>query len=708
MVFESIKKYKKNLAKKPKEIEVQTQQLPGFQIEYPKSFFELPTVKNLTEINVKYPLILPFANAHIVWNPQIEQVQYILEEPLLSEDEKKKLNVIANELIDMIQVGFNAIKDGKKVADYLESQIKKILENTDIQLDPEQFTKIMYFIYRDFIGLNQIEPLLRDPWIEDIGCDGVGIPLYIVHRKYGSLKTNVVFNDLNELREFVIKLAERCGRYVSYAEPILDGTLPDGSRVNASLAGDVTTRGPTFSIRKFAERPYSPIEIIEFGTCSPEIMAYFWYLVENGASIMIAGGVATGKTTFLNSICMFIPPEAKIVSIEDTRELRIPHEHWIPAVTRLGFGIPMPTGEKYGEITLFDLLKSSFRQNPDYVIVGEVRGKEAYVMFQGMSSGHPSLTTFHAGSIDTVIKRLTTPPIELSASLVESLDVVAIVIHAKERGKSARRIKEVEEIKSIDSETLRVITNRVSDWDPATDKFNFYGDSLVLKKIARNRGITFEDAIKEVGKRKAVLKWMLDNGIKDFEEVSKLINEYYKNPEKILERIGNADTEIKMMAPRAVEVDISMTGKSFPDVVEAKLEEPVMVEKAIVGEVITKGQEYAKPAEEKSKQEIHLEKPKEVTINVEKPEEVTFVEKLKEKVRERIGEKPKLPKFETEIEPYVEPEIIEPFEETEKVPAKETILEEEKLDLEKITKKIEPKRRSKLKKVFNYKIISEK
>jgi len=530
-------------------------ELPNFFEIQPTKFVEFPKATNLSEIDFKYSLISSFAQAHIKWDNEIEQLVYYVEEPILSNEEKKMLKTISDELIDAIQVGFNSIKDEKRAQEYLESQVIKIIESLNISITRDQFVKIMYFIYRDFIGLNKIEPLLKDPWIEDIGCDGVNIPIYVVHRKYGSLQTNVKFEDINELREFVIKLAEKSGRYISYAEPILDATLPDGSRINASLAGDVTTRGPTFSIRKFSERPYSPIELIEFNTASSDIMAFFWYLVENGASILIAGGVATGKTTFLNSICMFIPPEAKIVSIEDTRELKIPHEHWIPAVTRLGFGIPMPTGEKYGEITLFDLLKSSFRQNPDYVIVGEVRGKEAYVLFQGISSGHPSLTTFHAGSIDTVIKRLTTPPIELSASLVESLDVVVIMSHAKEKGKSARRIKEVEEIKSIDPTTLKVVANRVADWDPETDKFSFYGNSLTIEKISKFKGISVEEAWKEISRRKSVLEWMLKNGIKDYEKVSSFINQYYKNPEKVLEKI-DIKAELKIEKPKTVEIEV--------------------------------------------------------------------------------------------------------------------------------------------------------
>jgi flagellar protein FlaI len=515
--------------------------LPHFTHQSLNSFVELPPPKNLIEIDVTYPLIKNFSNVHIKWNPSEKQLLYSLEEPPLSDEDKKILDNISSSLIDLIEIRLTSIKSTPEAMSYLEEQINKVMKEFSISLTPDQYIRIMYYIYRNFVGLNEIEPLLRDPWLEDIGCDGVNIPIYVIHRKYGSLKTNIVYKNIEDLREFIVKLSERCGRYVSYAEPILDGSLPDGSRINATLAGDVATRGPTFSIRKFTERPFSPVNQMEVGTVSPLVMAYFWYLVESGASLLIAGGVATGKTTFLNSISMFIPPEAKIVSIEDTRELRIPHEHWIPSVTRLGFGIPMPTGEKYGEITLFDLLKGSFRQNPDYAIVGEVRGKEAYVMFQGMSSGHPCLSTFHAGSVDTIIKRLTTPPIELSPSLVESLDAVAIMVHAKEISKSARRIKEVDEIISIDHETSEANIFRAVEWDPRGDKFQFNKDSVLLKKIARNKGITIEDVLEEIARRKAVLEWMKEGGIKDYVKFCELINEYYKNPERILKQIGTVE-----------------------------------------------------------------------------------------------------------------------------------------------------------------------
>jgi len=407
----------------------------------------------------------------------------------------------------------------------------------------------MYYIYRNFIGYNEIHVILNDPYIEDISCDGINVPVYVIHRKYGSLKTNIVFSDSENLRKFIVKLAERCGRYVSYAEPILDASLPDGSRVAATIASDVATRGGTFTIRKFTEKPFSPIDQIEFKTANEEILAYIWYLLEHRASLLVVGGTATGKTSFLNSICMFIKPEAKIVSIEDTRELRLTHEHWVPGLARPGFGIPLPTGEKYGSVSLFDLLKEAFRQNPDYVIVGEVRGQEAYVLFQGIASGHASLSTFHAGSATDVVKRLISPPIELPSVLLEGLDAIIVMTFAKEKGGSSRRVKEIEEVVGVDEEG-NVKTICVYRWNPATDTFVKVNESVRLKKIASYFGMSYEDVLKDIERKKRFLAWLHSQGIRDYLQVTQYINEYYKNPEKFKEIIG----EVKREVTKEVEV----------------------------------------------------------------------------------------------------------------------------------------------------------
>lgn len=512
--------------------------LPDFTVGKTEHIVQFPEVKDQTKINITYPLIEPFAYANIKWNPATKEVEYFVIEPTLEKGELDLLQKISDAVIELVEVGFTSIKKTNEAIPYLHDQVQRVVRDMGIKMDDAQYTRIMYYIYKNFVGFNEIEPFMQDPNIEDISCDGIDTPIFVIHRKFGSVKTNVSFKTLDSLREFVVKLAERSGRYVSYAEPILDGTLPDGSRVAATMAGDVATRGPTFTIRKFSEKPFSPVEQMEMHTIDADLLAYFWYLVEHGGSLLVVGGVATGKTSLLNTISMFIPPEAKVVSIEDTREIRIPHEHWIAGLARTGFGIPTSTGQKYGEVTLFDLLKESFRQNPDYVIVGEVRGAETYVMFQGMSSGHPSMSTFHAGSVDSVIKRLTSPPIELAPSLIESLDVIAIMIHARERGKSARRLKEVAEIVSVDPKTQEVKTNVVFRWDPTSDAFVKVNDSVKIERLAIARGSTFEEAMRDIQDRRKVLMWLGAAGKKDYLEESKYINMYVKEKKKLFELMG--------------------------------------------------------------------------------------------------------------------------------------------------------------------------
>jgi flagellar protein FlaI len=549
-MLEKIRKMKGLLYRKVKEMEKREIELPGFAVKRAAHIVEFPEITDIKKVNVIYPLLEPFVYANIKWNDETKELMYYVMEPEMSENEINLLKKISDTLIELIEIDLSALKEPSKAIEYLQKNFAKVVKSLGITLKPLQYVKFMYYIYRNFIGYNQIEPLLQDPNIEDISCDGVSIPIYVIHRKYGSLKTNIIFTDPIELRQFVVKLAERCGRYVSYAEPILDATLPDGSRVAATLASDVATRGATFTIRKFPEKPFSITEQIKLKTASPEILAYLWYLIEHRASILVAGGVATGKTSFLNSICCFIPLEAKIVSIEDTREIKIPHQHWIPNLARVGFGIPMPTGEKYGTITLFDLLKESFRQNPDYLIVGEVRGEETYVMFQGMASGHPSIATFHAGSVDTVMRRLISPPINLSPTLVESLDIIIVMTHAKEKGKSARRIKEVVEIVGVDPKTGEVKENVVFRWNPATDEYEKVNKSIKVEKFALAKGEKVEDAFNEIEKRAEIINWIYQKGIEKYEQVTELINLYYKDPSKLEEMIGKSIQKLKL--PKAI------------------------------------------------------------------------------------------------------------------------------------------------------------
>jgi len=518
-------------------------ELPGFFIKKVTTIQELPKFDDVTKINITYSILEPFAYVNIKWDDTQKMLIYNVVEPELSEEEKKEVERISKNLIEMVEVGFEEIKEESKAIEYIKENADRIIKNLGIKLSASSYLKIMYYIYRNFVGYNEIHVILNDPYIEDISCDGVSIPVYVIHRKYGSLKTNVVFKDAESLRKFIVKLAERCGRYVSYAEPILDASLPDGSRVAATIASDVATKGGSFTIRKFTEKPFSPIDQIEFKTVNEEILAYIWYLLEHRASLLVVGGTATGKTSFLNSICMFIRPEAKIVSIEDTRELRLTHEHWIPGLARPGFGIPLPTGEKYGSVTLFDLLKEAFRQNPDYVVVGEIRGQEAYVLFQGIASGHASLSTFHAGSASDVVKRLISPPIELPPVLLEGLDSIIVMTFAKEKGGSSRRIREIEEVVGVD-ENGNVKTNLVYRWNPANDTFEKVNDSFRLKKIAGYLGTSYEAVLEDIERKKKFLSWLRSQGIRDYLEVTKYINEFYKNPQRFEEIIGKFE-EVK-------------------------------------------------------------------------------------------------------------------------------------------------------------------
>jgi len=540
---------------------------PPIEIKEPRFFITLPKLKDMTKVDVKYPLLEPFAYARIRWDTKEKNLKYTVEQPELTQADRRVLKKIESTLMEMIDIKMSVAMKRNEAVKYLESNVLRAMDELGMTLSVQRYIKLMYFVVRDFVGLNEIEPLLHDPFIEDFGLSGVDTPVYIVHRVYGSMVTNIRFDDMEYLNNFVIKLSERCGRYISYAKPLLGGTLPDGSRVQATLAKDVTTKGPTFSIRKFRRNPFSPVDIMNLGTASAEELAYLWFLVEHSASLLICGGVSTGKTTFLNSISMFIPPENKIVSIEDVREINLPHINWIPATARVGFGVPELGGRRYGEVTLFDLLKESFRMKPDYTIVGEVRGKEAYVMFQGMASGNPSMGTIHAGSVEDVVKRLETPPIELSPSLIESLDAIVVMISANEKGKSARRVKEIVEVQSIDSKTGKAMTIKSFAWLPSIDKFkDNTRESDLLRRISFERGITYEETMRQLAERKRVLEWMKRFNIVQFQDVSALVNLYYKDRKTLMEWVEKGLPPYKTKAKKEIaELWESATGLKIVD-----------------------------------------------------------------------------------------------------------------------------------------------
>jgi flagellar protein FlaI len=505
---------------------------PIVEVNFSPTFPPLKKIKDKTKIDVRYAVIFPFVFIHIYWDPKTYEVLYEIEEPILDATEMAYRDQIVSALRDMIDFDAVVEKDNQKLLEYIDKRFKIIAVELGLNLSYETYKKIYYYLIRDFMGFNEIEPLLRDYFVEDVECNGVGGSIYVVHRIFRNLRTNLTFRDMDKLEGFVEKLAQRSGKHISYASPILDGTLPDGSRVNATYTKDITSKGPTFTIRKFTKTPWTPPQLLKFNTLSPEMLAYLWILVQYKMNILVTGGTSSGKTTLLNAIAFFIPPEARVVSIEDTRELNLPRENWLPSVVRSATGIG-----KVGEIDLFTLLRSSFRQNPDYVIVGEVRGREAYVLFQGMASGHSSISTIHSDSVDTLIKRLETPPIELSPTLLNVLDCVCIMTHATAKKQQTRKLKEIVEIININPEGV-AMTNTPFVWNPTEDQFYFKKNSKIFEKITTRFGIRKEELDLEFRRRVQLIYNLYQNRVFGFEQFQDVITQYYKKPQEVLRKYG--------------------------------------------------------------------------------------------------------------------------------------------------------------------------
>ena len=488
----------------------------------------------------RYPLQKNVTYAHIYWDKTKEILRYDVIEPKMNRFQENSLIRIEDILGQELEVDFQKLGESNELLTYIKTKVEEVCKELGIRLTKKDFDIIMYYIERDYIGFGRIEPLFHDPHIEDISCDGTGIPVYIVHNRYGSMPTNIVFNTDEELNSIVIKMAQRANRHISVADPLLDGRLPDGSRVQATFGREVTQHGPTFTIRKFKTEPMTPTMLINYKSCPPRIFAYMWLALEHPytASTLVSGGTATGKTSMLNALSLFLPSTAKIVTIEDTQELNLPHEHWIPSVTRSGFGGLDISGKRQGEVSMFDLLRAALRQRPDYLIVGEIRGEEANVMFTGMATGHPGMGTIHADSMEALVNRLTTRPISLSPALLQSLNIVIQLTHAKMGGRSIRRTKEVMEITGVDLKKGEPIYQKVFQWNPSDDTFRFTAEeSNIVKRIALSRGMEEEDVWEEINRRSKVLTWLAANNVLHYKDVGRVIQTYSRNPDKILKRI---------------------------------------------------------------------------------------------------------------------------------------------------------------------------
>jgi flagellar protein FlaI len=490
---------------------------------------------DLTELETA-PIREGFCYVRITFNNRFNEHLYEIIEPQLSALEKELLDRLRVTLIDQFQPLPDVEKEGRRRE--LRRMVDEQLKGWEVSPSPATKGRLVYYLERDFLGYGVADVPMTDSQVEDISCDGIGVPLYIYHRVYGSIRSNLKFTSAEELDNYVIWLAQRSGKAISAASPVLDATVPDGSRLQATLGMHVTKRGSTFTIRRFRDNPFTPVDLIKFRTMSPEMMAYLWIAIEEGQSMMVCGGTASGKTTTLNATLLFIPPQMKIVSIEDTRELNLPHENWIPALTRSGFGAKNQiTGKAPGEIDMFDLLAAALRQRPQYLMVGEVRGAEAFIVFQAMATGKTCYTTFHAESVAAMVHRMENPPISLPRSLVSALNLVLLQRQVKVGNKMTRRVQSLTEIVGLDPETNELITNSVYSWNPADDTFLYSGHSYIYERVAVSKNWTMKDMEREVRRRAEMLEYLkwrdsLATRQRPFthRDVGQVVASYYKDP----------------------------------------------------------------------------------------------------------------------------------------------------------------------------------
>jgi len=488
-------------------------------------------LSGLKFVNIIYPTA-EHIYAHVFKEGGGEKGRYFVIEPPLEKKEQEKYKKV----FDLIMENAPRVEAPKtnedmeplllKLYDMSISIGRQKLAETGIRkviLTKEEYEKFKYFLKRDINGSGAIQPLLSDPWIEDINAIGMG-DVFLVHKIFDTLETNVNFDDERALHKFVRNMSERIGRAASVGRPIVDGALPDGSRINIIYADDVSLRGPSFTIRKFSTVPTSITQLIAFGSVSPQIVAYLWLALEYGMNVFVSGETASGKTTILNALLPFVNPYAKILTAEDTPEVLPPHRVWQRLLTR-------EVGPEESRVDMFGILKAALHSRPNYIIVGEIRGKEGSVAFQAMQTGHSLMATFHASSVKKLIQRLVGDPINIPATFMDNLNIAMILQAVYVKGRFLRRCISVEEIEGLSEEVQGVITRQVFEWDPVIDQFRFTGmnNSYILEeKIATKIG--YEDKRKiydDLEWRTKIIAKMVQLKIFDYFEVVDIIKKYY-------------------------------------------------------------------------------------------------------------------------------------------------------------------------------------
>jgi len=514
---------------------------------------KIEPLDEIYEVVEEYKIRGDYGKVVIAKDPTGKFKYFVVEEPLTQEEEK-----ILKKVMD--DVRFKLLKapeeDIVKVA--LDRAMEMLKENVNRD-------KLAYYIDRDYLGYGPVHLMILDPNLEDISCNGINTPIYVWHRKYESIESNVIIQDHEYLRSFIRSIAARCGKHISGAFPILDATLPEGYRFTATL-DEVSTKGSSFTIRKFRERPFTIVELIKDGVIDSTLAAFFWYMIENKRTFMIIGATGSGKTTLLNALLTFIHPSMKVCTVEETREITLPIKNWVPFVARKSYAI----GEAVGEVDLFDLVKVCLRYRPDYIVVGEVRGGEAYVLFQAMQSGHGGTSTMHAETLDGMLNRLTSPPMNIPPHMIPTLNFILHISRIRMEGVIVRRVIRVWEVRGVDDFA------EIAVWDPTTDTFTHrLWDSRILTLMAEQIGISSEEALKEVMRRKTLLDYLTEHNIIDYDEIAKWIYAYYADPEGTLEKariLGKIEVrkveEVARAKPKETQEIVS------EEIIEEKIEVP--------------------------------------------------------------------------------------------------------------------------------------
>lgn len=501
-----------------------------------ETFIDFSPLEELTVLEA-YPVNDPFAHVAIVFDEDLHDHRYLVFEPELLPAEayvREDLDrIVRNVWRDQTMVELT-----DETGQLSKEALRDLITRHAAHVPADTALKLLYYLDRDFTGHGPIDPMMRDGNIEDISCVGYGLPLFIYHREFRDLPTNRVFES-EYLDDLVVRLAQRTGEHLTRSMPRTGGALPDGSRIQLTLGEDISDRGSNFTIRKFQEIPLTPIDLIDYNTFSVDEMAYLWFAIENNKSILFVGPTASGKTTSMNAVSLFLPPNQKVVTIEQIRELVIPHENWVASVTR-------QTTQKHEDnaVDMYDLLQDALHQRPEYLLVGEIRTEPEVVrtFFHSVFTGHPGGTTFHAKDTKSAVDRLMSEPLNVPEQMINAIDMISVQRQVFLGEKRVRRNYEMSEV-FLSNEQLQ--TTPLFQWDPTSDTFDhaadLYGDSSVLQEIASERGWDELRINEELYQRRSVLEYLLDNGYKTYDDVISAFYLFSRDREYFLEKV-RADT----------------------------------------------------------------------------------------------------------------------------------------------------------------------